>query len=909
MTTPNPQRRPPMSLFTIDAARRKLLTLAPHAGSALLRFQRLQVWVVDPDASLEPDARAVGLLITQESIVKKEDLAPAYGALSAAFRFQGGTRIEWQSDAQLDRRELGDYSRLNLHRMRGRELFEPALMRFLKAAQEAGLCRTEPQDLQLDTLLSEAQASASVALPTAHFAHVMGESKFTPLPRSCLARAESGMALKMPKHAIPAPHVSDRVLERSLDAALLGLQGNDIGNSSFSSALRQALTCSELGSVASRRALISQQLLEMGPQCDRASVAANLLLSFAIELHARGTPGHGQLDVDSPRAYLNAISRAFLDQFGSVNVLSSNAKDYTERMKAVSLACPDSKGRAALVALHRFLRSWDLAPELERGFFGDASETRVSANRLWPHEIACIRLWLADAEQTRLIESVSCAFAIGSSAPIRIGELLWLRLEGIRMSDTSIELDIAPLLSDPTLKSTESRRRLLITDPECVAVIRKRVQRRREESSASAKLRGEPTGDLVEGYLFGNPNLPGQLFQIGAMTLLLNRLLKAVTGDPSIGFHILRHTLASPYIHAVLSQSGAVTARSDCNPIDVWGSTMGHSSGQTALDRYTHEFESALRRHQDANFFAHYQPTVRVVEFWTKVSNSTLRQRVHRAAPSDRCLIGNRCLHNAALELNLPTAAAGIEFAPSCIPIVPAAAKPLSISTVAAALSDLSSGIEMAQTQMRQDLPPGDIERICAIVGCLSDRLTGRRTRTQSDVAAGVEALIDSGKTLGFSPDFRRISQPRWANLLLSMDSTKDPSLLDEGTDYWLSNVQGQHLALAPSMRLKSFLVVLRSSQLNLQLMQIHVNGLLHQLSEVQQNHLLQIEIIFEGSFGQPVSCVHMTKRGGRPRFYLVVSSTVGTSEDASRQGAGQSIAGLNCIFLAAHVAAQINKG
>lgn len=120
---------------------------------------------------------------------------------------------------------------------------------------------------------------------------------------------------------------------------------------------------------------------------------------------------------------------------GRNRALSLKPEDYAKRIAAVNVACPDSKARAALSAFHHFLRTWDLAPSLPKGLFGDAPETQVKANRLWPHEIDRIHYWLEEAPQTRLIEAVRCAFAIGSSVPVRIGELLWQRLEGIRLGD------------------------------------------------------------------------------------------------------------------------------------------------------------------------------------------------------------------------------------------------------------------------------------------------------------------------------------------------------------------------------------------------------------------------------------------------------------------------------------------
>lgn len=909
MTLPLPKNNLSKGLFTGVSGRRKLITIPSHASASIHRFRQLQKWVVDPRTMLEPVERAVGLLITQEGVLHAQDLTLAYGALTSAFELQGRALIEWQSDGNLDRRELSVYSRLNLPKIQFFPNYEIALVRFLNAAETTALWPDGPRDHRLDTLLRDVLANACVACPPALFAHVVGESKFTPLPRTCLARAESGMALKMPKHEIPQPHKSDRAFERSLEAAYLGKKSNEISDISFCMAIKQALTSPARGSVAARRALISDQLLDLDSKCEEVSVAANVMLAFSIELHEQGTKGHGRLDVDSPRAYFNSIFRPFLEKFGAVDLMKLTSEKYTELIKEVGQACPDSKGRAALIALHLFMQSWDLTPNVPKGVFGDAHETRVKANRLWPLEIQCINQWLADAEKTRLIESVRCGFAIGCSVPIRIGELLWLRLEGIRIEETSVELDIAHLLSDPSLKSHESRRRLVITNPECVATISQWVQRRREEVSVATNFPGEPTGALVCGYLFGDPNNPGKLFKLGAMSLLINRLLKAVTGDPSVGFHILRHTLASNFIQTALNQSISAAETSDRNPIDFWAAIMGHVTGQTGMENYAHEFEAALRLHLDADFAVHFQPNSKAIEFWTQMNGTTFRKRRQRSALDDRRLVGNRILQDKALEVRLPKAHTGIELSLSCIPIIPPDTMPVSIRTVAAVLTDLSRGISRLVTQTRQDLSMSYVDKICIAVGLLSDRLTGRRTRSQSDAAMGIESLLDpDGVKLGFKPRFRQLHQPRWSYLLESMNSTVDKVMLEEGTNYWLENVHGQHLALVPNGRLIFLLRILNGSLLNLQLMQIHVNGSLSDLGQKKRDELVRLETIFEGCLGQPVVCVHKKNHRGRPMFYLVISSSVQERIDTSRQGAAQSISGLHCTFLAAHVASKINR-
>lgn len=909
MTLQLPRKNVPEILFTTDPGRRKLMTLPAHASTSIQRFRQLQRWVIDPSSKLEPIERAVGLLITHEGVITSQDLELAYKALSAAFEFQGSARIEWQADGNLDRRELSDFSRLNLPNIRFFPKYEFAIVQFLNATERAVFCPRGLRDYRFDSLLSDARANACLTLPVALSAHVMGTSKFTPLPRTCLARCESGMALKMSTREKTQTHKSDRAFERSLEAAYLGKKCDEIGDYSFCMAIRQALTSPQRGTIAARRAVISAQLLDLESKCEQVSVAANLLLAFCIDLHEEGTKGHGRLDVDSPRAYFNSIFSAFLEKFAGVDLMSLNSEKYTELIRAVALACPDSKGRAALVALHLFMHSWDFVPNIPNRVFGEANEARVKANRLWPLEIQCIRTWLEDAESTSLIESVRCAFAIGCSVPVRIGEILWQRLEGIRIEENSVELDISHLRSDPSLKSPESLRTLnIITDPRSVKTITRWVHRRRAEANAAPKLPGEPTGDLVRGYLFGDPNNPDKLYKLGATSLLLNRLLKAVTGDPSVGFHILRHTLASAFIKSTLCQTITIAESSDRNPIDAWGAIMGHASGQTGLVHYSHEYESALRMHLDADFSFHYLPNSKFVEFWTQITGSTYRKRLQRSAPEDRKLVWNRIFRSKALEQRFPKVHTGIELSLSCIPIIPPNSMPLPIRTVSNVLIDLSRGISRSSTQIRQDLSVSDVDKICIAVGCLSDRLTGRRTRQQSDLTMGIEALLESGGVkLGFKFKSRQLHQPRWSNLLDSMSLATDKTLLDEGVDYWLENVHGQYLALVPCVRLVSLLRILCNSQLNLQLMQIHVNNLHSNLSKEKRNELVRIETIFEGCLGQPVVCVYRKNHRGRPKFYLVITSKVQKKMDTAKQGAGQSISGLNCAFLAAYIASKVN--
>lgn len=915
-TAKPPSSTKPFNLFRKDRAKRTLVAIQPMASNALTRFIKFQQWTIDHASKLSPSARAVALLISEAAVVTSVDLPLAYQALNQTFECSDKVMIEWTlPDGSIDRRELGRFMRLWMGRANRRPSFEKACTDLVATASATRLYHLNGTDsVFIEQILEDAQAFARLSLPPALFSHVLNYSKFTALPRSCLARHTSKLALSIPPTLIPTPQHTDQSFERALEAALLGHQKNAAGAAAFVRDTVIALLPPSRGSVAAKRKVISDRLCSLGAVASLQDHSACLFYCFAVDLFENGTPFSRDVAVGTPYDYLKSIALDFTRLFTGIHIKDLKPEEFASLFKQLRGAAPTPKQSAATSALHHFLRSWDIAPALPAGTLARAEDTEVQANCIWPHEIDALFRWLTDATDNRLHSMARCALAIGCVSPVRIGELLWLRLEGVRIYGDLIEIDVAPRLSDPLLKSDESRRRLHIRDRRSISIISSWVTRRRLEEAKARGFDDTAALDLIQGYMFGDPNHPNRPFRPVALAQLLNRLLKAVTGDLSIGFHMLRHTQGSTQTSASLTNG----IDGDVNNLDLEGSAMGHASGQTKLISYSHEYERSLRVNWDKFWHTSLKLTSSDVAFWTGLQPATVRQRAVRAAvlpnretkksrasKSDKNRVAYLdCLANSAKQQHFDTADNGFAMGISCIPLKAYEPESVNFNQVLFALKDLSQGLQLEEVSLRQDLPKQLVQIIAASVGLLSDRFTGRRTRSQTDSTMGIEALLDStGDLLGFRPDFDRIRQRRWLPILRWLEVHFSDQTTRLAVDFWVQHASSTHLALTPTHGLFDLMSMLKQSGINTGLLQICSNA---KSTAVNTESMKTIAQLVQAGIGQPVRTVHLAHRRGRPEVYLVIGEPASADHKASRHGAGQSIAGLHCLFACAFVTQQL---
>lgn len=628
-------------------------------------------------------------------------------------------------------------------------------------------------------------------------------------------------------------------------------------------------------------------------------------------LHQNGTEAKSSLAVDTPYFYFQAGADALLQNLTDMDGSKPRAEEYLKALNATvsGAGASGSKARALVQAFHSLLMSYDIAPTISLEGLEEADKSRVKANIIWDHELRLIRSWLDTAQPSALIDATRCAFAIASSpnAPVRIGEVMNARLNGIDIQHDAIRIDLAPGLADTPLKSSESRRSLLITDLVARAAIEKWVKRRRLEEQRAQQTDGtgsEGSSVRTSAYLFGDVENPRRLKDGGAIVRLLNQLLKAATGDPEVSFHTLRHTIASAATNRSLS--GDIQ---EINPIDVDAATMGHKSGTTQLVSYSHLSCAVIRSLVDQDFLRHGHLSSIHVEYWTHgdVKAATYRQTLFRMRAKDPDFseedLALATVKSTCARREVPLAHAGMNLVAAVSPVKQNLVDQLAFDQVLGCLIDLSNGLGVQQVALRQRMEASQVDAALTHAGRIARLIVGERDHRVDARSYGLQVLQDpDGGRLGFSPSFKHLQREHWQILRGDICRSAQNQDLALAIRYWLSNARGEYLGLREDDGdLLGMLSFLGSSKLNSSLIHIHANGEIAD-GRVNEASLHAVTGACKDKIGNNLSIVHRRYRAGRPAMYLVIGTPPQTDGREMRQGAGFSMVGFHCLMWAAAV-------
>jgi integrase len=467
------------------------------------------------------------------------------------------------------------------------------------------------------------------------------------------------------------------------------------------------------------------------------------------------------------------------------------------------------------------------------------------------------------------------------NAPVRIGELLVLRIGNVLDEGDHLVVEIARELRDGREKSREGRRRVTVRDITAMEIVRTWLARRAAELATH------------EDYLFGQSDRPTELAHSGRMYFWLNRLLKTVTGDESISLHAFRHSYASQRLAAMLLQEND----DEVNPLDRLANEVGHIGGHVTAVHYCHIYEPGLRHAIDVAL--ERLPLGYVgTSAWTGVAPETLRQRASRATRrgGSTAEILRTSLTDAALRIPLSAISDSIAMTVPASPLPPPQSLALTYAQVVGVLRETAAGLSTQQVGLRHAVPHQQVVRIVEAVGDFAER-HGKRTASMLDALShGMQALRESsGRLLGMRPDFARLSQRRWLQLTDVMGKI-DLLRLQRATSYWERAVDDQHLAVRPGSEWESFMGLLADSGINRSLMSLHWSSTDQRQSEIS-DALARAQETVRFQLGASFAQVRHTHRHGRPPIWLVISSDGALR---NRNGSANSITGLHCAFLAA---------
>ena len=413
---------------------------------------------------------------------------------------------------------------------------------------------------------------------------------------------------------------------------------------------------------------------------------------------------------------------------------------------------------------------------------------------------------------------LGAALEIVGNAPVRIGELLVLRIGNVLDEGDHLVVEIARELRDGREKSREGRRRVTVRDITAMAIVRTWLARRAAELATH------------EDYLFGQPDRPTELAHSGRMYFWLNQLLKTVTGDESISLHAFRHSYASQRLAAILLQEND----DEVNPLDRLANEAGHIGGHVTAVHYCHIYEPGLRHSIDValeRLPLDYVGT----SAWTGVAPETLRQRASRATRRGgfTAEILRTSLTDVALRIPLSAISDSIAMTVPANPLPPPQSHALTYAQVVGVLREIAAGLSTQQVGLRHAVPHQQVVRIVEAVGDFAER-HGKRTPSMLDALShGMQALLESsGRLLGMRPDFARLSQRRWLQLTDVMGKIEFLRL-QRATSYWERAVDDQHLAVRPGSEWESFMGLLADSGINRSLMSLHWSSTDQRQSEI----------------------------------------------------------------------------
>ncbi len=899
----------------IRRGRHVLAAVPHHAAEATQTVDCVLADLISHKCNLGRAARILGLLIVEACVLHSSDLEAAYLGASSAFLTPEGVFIEWEGGTTegIERRAIGVLLQILLNDTGNRTSFSEA-HRELESwltVRYLGVRDPRVKASAVQWLLTQVQAFARLALPNSIFLHVTGIAPLALLPRSCWARQSTGLALQEPLAISAEPKATDRTFDRALDAALLGQPASGLSAPSFVRRVLAALRPPAIGSIASRRKSISMALCTLEAELEGQCTAAQILLAFAIDLHENGTAQSPNLAPTTPYDYTNAVAMPFLSEFSEIRFERLDTEDFSRKFAQLLLASSSPKYVAGCQALYQFLRRWELVPIFVRPRDHETDPfpvaTAIHANVVHLHEIDMLFAWLDGAEPSRLHQSARCALAVLEAIPLRVGELLSLRLDGIRIVDDGMEVDVAPRLSDPRLKSRESRRRVSITTRRGIKIVGDWLHRRLEE---------EGSLQPQSGYLFGDPNLPGSVYRPTALTRLLNCLLKSVTGDPSVSIHTLRHTWATHSISKALTSPGD----SEVNALDSLATQMGHADVSTTLTRYFHAPEVVVQTHWERALSSLVTMSSLDLEHWTNVPAATWRQRFRRgsvplaeaadsAAPAanEHQKFAGQALKAIASQVPFAGPERGIPMGLRCIPFLAQRPTSLEFNSVLGALTDLTRGLGTHQVALRQQLTREELSQILDVVAQVSNALTGTWHPHTGSVARSVELLLDPcGAGLGIRPDFSRVLQPRWQPLRRWLERHWMESMALGASSYWLSHVKGGHVTM--DLGALDFLRIFPSAGCSAALAQLRVNDSLESLSTQDRLAFHSVEVLFYEVFGQAFTRRFLAPRRGRPLFQFVFGSPSANTTQLRQSGAAQSLTGLHCLMLVTLILQRLRK-
>ncbi len=648
----------PLAMQVLPNGEHQFQTSADSTRRAARQQRRLERF--DADAHVLPaGARLILSVVVNDAVLTRHDLSKATGKEASIYGHGDSVVLEWPRVGEWrDRRELSPATRGVLLDLGGKAVTPmhwASASTWLRDGGDEGLSVQPWHDFMLD-----AQCWWHQHLSGVLFAHVVGLHRLQPLPRSTWARRATRRPLQMQcdptqstldelRSLVDCAHVrTDRmvtVMETTRVAAKLAAKRQPPGTSRLS---------------------LAREIRAILPTAAAHGRAQLLVLSGCLHL-VEGGGARGRLL--SPRSLAGYICETCLPLARELATRDVDGLDGSAWRQVYQVVLdrvkPSQRGKAEafLTAFHRFMIEFGAEP-LDASLSKRLELDPPAAQMIWPHELErAIEIVRATPVGDRVRDQAELGLRLASIVPIRVNELWDIRLRDLSFTDWGVILSVYPRPQDGANKSAATRRTVDIVDAALVSMLTDFVRRRLLEAGAE--------GDL----LLGAPRAPGQRWEERATNELMNRSLRAATGDPRVSFHDLRRAAIARPIGAALAPGHVATDRSEMQAISAW---VGHSRPNSTR-AYTHQFEAAIAAH------------------------AALARPGSREGPSQAMLVG----------AGLADVSDGFEFSDASvwgdnITMVPGPVS-IGIDRAAAVLEDVARGYTLDAVVLRSDTSMGTV--------------------------------------------------------------------------------------------------------------------------------------------------------------------------------------------------------
>ena len=722
--------------------------------------------------------------------------------------------------------------------------------------------------------------------------HVTGIDPMTAVPDSSLVRDQSKQAL-----------LKDNISEPLIDIAELGVANSLQGFFEASGNDRNPTLIEEIKTACRKRSnlpnhavkkLILQDCLKLVPHAANYGPCSSLILAWVIDFVESGTKREHDVSPNTISNYVGLTALKLLHHLKEKDIIDLSAAEFEDIYLTIRDSCTESQqaiASSALASFHFFLEEWFEVEPLKITLNQNLPIHLPNANVVWPHEMEIIFEWLNNAKcDERLIQNWQVSFAISFTCRIRSRELLNLRINNFIEHDGLLEMQIVSSRKDPSLKSNAGKRAVIIEHPVTIEIIKKLIERRRGEHV------------FEDDLIFGDPYQPKTQYKIGLFYYGLSHLLKLVSGDASLVFHSLSHTVISGKIAEIQTTNHI----GEINPYYQIATNAGHYSPQTTLSTYSHLYELPLRKELDVAM-SDIKITSGFASTFTGQHDSALRQKVSRNPAFNSKESKNRVYWDAIFKSKVTDEFSCVtSLTKTVVPDPPAFlqnSNSVGFVTILNLLEDVANGFSLASVASRSGRDQVWVENVVEVMRQLCIRYRLWRGVIQHDSSLNEFSSFVKNLTCSkYGVDFTKTNQVKFMSVYLYLASQKDSAIynLKDYFECWVKSTKyPNYLEINDSsttLKLLKFLNEAGVKSINLSVF-IAVKDQ-YQQAEGFQDRLLAIRKLFSPVFKFSPSISYVAARGGRPANYLGWTESRVLSQ-ITPSPAATSITGFSALMLA----------